>query len=554
MRFVLILAFLCFCNGLSAQEMTTTRLWTVMDVDEGEKPTLTLDENDVPHIAFINEALPGFLKLAKLSGNEFESELITEGYFYGPIDLAFNPVDNTARIAYHDHDVEDFGYATESVSGEFTIEFIESSGHDGWDNTIFIEDDGKEHLLSTDAGGDVEYASLNEANEWVVEKTGISRTSYRWATDIEVVNDVVFAVAYESRSDNLMLARKEEGSWSTQLITQSGRYPSLDVDEEGGVMIAYFKKIEGSTGFVEVAQFGPSGLEFSVVDTLLNFDEGNARNVVKVQRNNQNTYVAYSDTKEFKLATLDGEDWQIENVLDFRNEDTVLRNMSAMDIDKDGKFHFSTYRAEAGAAAGGMIMYMTDRDLSTDGGNMESTTVTKNIQFSIEDSEGNIVPSTEITMESMEGETLITQTSELLFSLANESILSEDIQVCVSSSDLAINDVSSTDVVRALRIILGSVSPCPENIIAADVNEDGTVSSVDLVNMINVIIGRTDAFPGNPSWVFQFDDEVKNCETFSFSELPEQMTIKGIKKGNLECIDQSNQLHNQSKTKVVWKN
>ena len=66
-----------------------------------------------------------------------------------------------------------------------------------------------------------------------------------------------------------------------------------------------------------------------------------------------------------------------------------------MDIDDDGKFHLATYRAQAGAAGGGIIMYMTDRDLTADVGNMEVQTISKSIQFSIEDSEGNEVPSTE---------------------------------------------------------------------------------------------------------------------------------------------------------------
>ncbi len=553
MRLTLILAFLSFCQLMLAQEMSTDRMWTVMDVDEGEKPTLTIDINDVPHIAYIDEAFPGFVKLAKFSNNEFESTLVTEGYFYGPIDLAFNPVDNTARIGYHDHDEEDYAYATQSISGDFTVEFIESPGHDGWDNTIFIEDDGTEHLLSTDSGGDVEYASLNESNEWVVERTGISRTSYRWATDIEVVNGIVYAVAYSSRNDNLMLATKEEGVWDTQLITASGRYPSLDVDDEGGVMIAYFKKIEGSTGFIEVAQFGSAGLEFSVIDTLVNFDEGNARNVVKVKRQNEGAYVGYSDTKVFKLASLEGDDWQIETVLDFTNESTVLRNMSAMDIDSDGYFHLSTYRAQAGAAGGGMIMYITDRPEGASGGSMEAQVVSKSVALLIEDPQGNAVPSSEITMTSMGGETTISEISEALFSLAATEAVTDEIQVCITSSDLAVNGVSSTDVVRALRIVLGLVDACPDNLIAADVNEDGNVSSVDLVNMINIVIGNANVFPRNPSWVFLFNDEQKNCETYSFSDMPEQLTIKGIKKGNLECLDESNELQEQSKNSIGWK-
>lgn len=559
MRLTFFIVLFSFCQFLIGQQSNgnidvAPRDWIVMDVDEGEKPTLTLDMNDVPHIAYIDEAFPGFVKIAGLDRDTFHSTLVAEGYYYGPIDLEFNPVDNTARIAYHDHDVENFAYAVESVSGDFTVEFIESSGHDGWDNSIYIEADGTEHLLSTDSGGgDVEYAFRDGSGGWIVEKTGIDQTSYRWATDIKVVNDIVYAVAFESRSNQTRLAIRENDMWTSELVTMEGRYPSLDVDENGDVMVAYYKEIERSTGYVEIAHKAESEWEYSRVDTLESFDIGNARNVVKLKRHNQQVHIGYSDASVFKLATQREGVWEIETVLDVSDETTTLRNMSAMDIDDDGFFHFSTHRAQAGAAGGAIIMYMTDRELSNDGGNMQPQMVSKRLQLSLEDPSGQVIPNVEVAVTSMQGETTIIESSDLLYSLEAAADASDEIMVCVSTTDPAVNGVSSTDVVRALRIVLGLVNPCPENLIVADVNEDGNVSSADLVQMINVIIGNADVFTGNPSWIFEFNGEFKSCETLNFSTLPDSLIIKGFKKGNLECIDESNSLQDPSKKNLSWK-
>lgn len=510
--------------------------WTIIDVDEGEKPTLTLDNNGQVHIAFMDETNPGFVKIAELNGDQFESTLVDEGSFYGPLDLAFTPT-NRARIAYHDHNEADGEYALakQMANGSYTIDYIYSSGHDGWDNTIFIESDGSEHYLST--ASNVEYA-YEENGEYIVEDIGIGTTTYKWATDIQVVDDIVYAVAYEASSGDLILGRRENGTWSTEVITVQGRFPSLSIDDTGDIMVAYFKKINNFSGYVELAHRGAVGWEYSIIDTLNSYDEGNARNVVKLHRNPWATSIAYTDSNVFNLATLSvgSNEWNIENVIDVTSSGTTLRNQSSMDIDDQGFYHFATYRAEAGAAGGGMIMYITNKEIES-GGIMEAQTVTKNIQFNVNDSQGNALPEAEVVISSVDGSTEIMQMNNSQFAVAALESSEDQIRVCVSLNTPAIDNLSSVDVVRAQRIVLGLVDPCPANLIAADVDESNSVSSVDLVQMINVIIGRADKFTNNPSWVFMINDEVKTCETLNLSTLPSSLDITGIKKGNLECVD-----------------
>lgn len=514
--------------------------WTVIDVDEGEKPTLTIDKDGTPHIAFIDETNPGFIKIAELKGNSFESTLVDEGYFYGPVDLAFTP-NNLARIAYHDHNENggDFALANELSNGQYEIEFIESSGHDGWDNTIFIEDDGTEHLLSTgSSGNDVEYASVINGS-WVVEQTGMASTTYKWATDIVVVDDIVYAVAFDSDSGNLILGRRTNGTWTSETVTDGGRFPSLTVDDMGDINIAYFKEINNFSGYVELAHRGNFGWEYSIIDTLNGYDEGNARNVVKLHKNPWATLIAYTDTEIFNLATLSvgSESWNIETVLDRSNETLGLRNQAAMDIDAEGNIHLATYRADPTAIGGGVIMYMTNMELSDDGGMMEPEKITKNIQLNVNDQLGNPLNEADLVVSSIDGETTITQTAFGQYSLEALTTSEDNIRICVSQNTAANENVSALDIVRALNIVLDKVEPCESNIIAADVDESGEVSAVDLVQMLNVAIGKTDKFSMNPSWLFMINGQVKTCEVISLSTLPSQLSITGIKKGNLECAD-----------------
>lgn len=534
----------------------STNTWTAIDVDEGEKPTLQLDNNGIPHIAYMYESISsGWTRIAELEGNTFSSELVSQGYFYGPLDLEFNNA-NRALIAYHDHDEAggEFALARELANDNFDIEFIVSSGHDGWDNKIVVEADDAIHLLSTDSGsGAVEYAFDNNGS-WQVEDVGIDGLSYKWAVDLDVRDNVVYAVAYQSQSTgNLVMGTRENNSWSTEIITEGGRYPSISVDESGDILVAYYKRINAVSGYVEVAHRGTVGWEFSIIDTLNNHDSGNARDVVELIRNATGTYVAYSDSDVLKLATANGENWDIETVLDAKAQSMTLRNQTSMDIDDDGYFHFSTYRADVTATGSGRIMYITNKTLSDGGGMMGAQMVTKNISFDIQDSQGNDLPMADLVVTSSDGQTTINQMAFGQYALEALETSEDQIQVCVSLNTTAIDGLSSVDVVRGLRIVLGLVDPCPVNVIAADVDESGSVSSVDLVQMINVLIGRNEAYSNNPSWVFMINGKLNTCETFSLATLPTSLEITGIKKGNIECVDTPINLQGNDENSIHWK-
>ena len=80
--------------------------WDILDVDDGVKPAIALTSEDVPFVAYMLEASPGFVKNAVWNGTGWDIATLSTGYFYGPLDIAIGP-DDAAHISYHDHDEED---------------------------------------------------------------------------------------------------------------------------------------------------------------------------------------------------------------------------------------------------------------------------------------------------------------------------------------------------------------------------------------------------------------------------------------------------------------
>ena len=81
--------------------------WTMQIIDTGIKPAIALDASDTPHIAYIREAMMGAVLYAVPGGDGWNIEQVSQGYFYGPLDIAVTP-DGQPVIAYHDHQGEGF--------------------------------------------------------------------------------------------------------------------------------------------------------------------------------------------------------------------------------------------------------------------------------------------------------------------------------------------------------------------------------------------------------------------------------------------------------------
>ncbi len=134
----------------------------------------------------------------------------------------------------------------------------------------------------------------------------------------------------------------------------------------------------------------------------------------------------------------------------------------------------------------------------------------------------------------------------------NEMYLSYDLKA-QKDVDYA-NGISTLDLVLIQRHILGEeIIDNPYNLIAADVNNDGRITGIDLVDLRRLILGITDDFPSNESWRFvdakeQFDDPSSPfpfTEILNISSLDKNMMDEnfiGVKIGDVNGTARANSL------------
>ena len=79
--------------------------WQKEIVFEGAaKPSLAVGADGLPRIAFLLEAMPGFVAFAQKSDGGWTVDRVASGYFYGPLDILMNG--ESPVINYHDHDLQ----------------------------------------------------------------------------------------------------------------------------------------------------------------------------------------------------------------------------------------------------------------------------------------------------------------------------------------------------------------------------------------------------------------------------------------------------------------
>ena len=166
---------------------TISAAWNASVVGTGIKPALALDGEGTPAIAYLFEDVSeGFVKFAS-AFDGWDAKTIIEGYFYGPLDLAFDP-DGRPNIVYHDHqdssfqqNLGDLTYAVRTTLG-WQVAAVVDDGHDGWDSTIAIGGDGVVRAAGVDPSqfgstDGIEYYELQDGG-WAVTASRRGPTEY----------------------------------------------------------------------------------------------------------------------------------------------------------------------------------------------------------------------------------------------------------------------------------------------------------------------------------------------------------------------------------------
>ena len=166
---------------------------------EGTKPEVALDSEGRPRITYMIEDFGGGVFFAQKDEDEWAIEIVSEGYFYAPLDMVIDE-SGVPNIAYHDHDNEDIVWAVKPDGDSWSLEVISHQGHDGWEGRIQIGPQGEVHIVSVDPSqfgstSGVEWSTRRDG-QWTTEEIGSGPIPYEFGIDLAIDNDGRLHVVY----------------------------------------------------------------------------------------------------------------------------------------------------------------------------------------------------------------------------------------------------------------------------------------------------------------------------------------------------------------------
>ena len=345
--------------------------WNVTQVGEGIKPAIAVDDDGVVHIAFLTEDEHGGVFYGNNASGEFEIETVSEGYFYGPLDLALGP-DGAPYIAYHDHQDSSFkpelGDEVVAVlkDDSWDVVTVGDAGHDGWDNSIAVDSAGNWHTAAVDPSqfgseSGVEYAT-NAGGSISVVEVGSGPIVYEFGTSIQLNPDDLPAVAYyDNNVQGLAYAEFDGNNWSVEIIDDNGdagRYASLAYDAGGAPHISYFVFDGANAGTVRHAWLDGGQWIIEDVDTLDDVQPGHigARKITALTFDAAGTaHIAYTDRGRLVYGQRSEDGWAVQEVPHL--SDNELGQLVELAIDGDGKPHLIWFEVESTTPLSGPIVY-----------------------------------------------------------------------------------------------------------------------------------------------------------------------------------------------------
>ncbi|MCZ6632041.1 MAG: putative Ig domain-containing protein [bacterium] len=401
--FICILLFTLLFNR-SAQALD----WELFDVDRGGKPSLAITSDGTPHISYMAEESRGFVRHAVWNGTAWDIQLVSQGYFYGPLSLALDN-QNRPHIIYHDHQDMQFqpdkgDQVHASWDGtRWTLQTVQHNGHDGWDNALAL-DGSTPKTASVDPA---QFGSSDGIEYWDgqrVEQIGSGPILYEYGTGIALDADKNPHISYfDTNRGQLKHAVKRNGRWTlTTVDAQSGAgmYSSIRIGPDDQPHISYYYQETQTSGTVRYARFNGTAWTVQDVDRIDNVVSGmvGARNLTSLAFGlDSQPRISYSSMSTLKYATWTGSAWQVETAVSLPRPSTVLGGLTSHKIGPDGTVHIAFYEMpDRFTTTTGTVRYArgTLQNLAPAFVNLTDETLFENTPFSLvintSDPEGDV--------------------------------------------------------------------------------------------------------------------------------------------------------------------
>ncbi len=344
--------------------------WVARLLGPGTKPAIALDPTGVVGVTWLLEKVgDGFVAFAE-SSDEWEFQILSEGYFYGPIGLSYGP-DGTPNIVIHDHQADNFDPELGDLvrlfrDGSTWVEDTAANqGHDGWDATVVVGDDGVIHAAGVDPAQfgrseGVEYYR-NDGSGWNVTEIGSGPIPYQYNVALALDSLGLPAVTYYDDTDqDLIFASFKGGSWSLEVAAEEGnvgKYSSLAYDSEGRPAATFFRQTGGTEGEIVFASRGEDGWTLETVGGLDAFSENNARRNSSLAFDSKGrAHVTFSDTEGVWYGVRGDTDWDVIQIVE---AGLPLGQLVSMVLDSDDRPHLGIYEVTQSQPLDGRVAYLT---------------------------------------------------------------------------------------------------------------------------------------------------------------------------------------------------
>ena len=327
--------------------------WRFTRFGVGAKPAIAVGADGTVHVAFMMEATLGWVRYASLAAGESspgQSDLVANGYFYGPIDILLAD-DGQPLILYHDHDREDQVLAIRSGSS-FTLRPMENIGHDGWYNTGVLGPEGTLHTATYDprgfSGRGLNYGGWDGSN-WNIELAAPGSFDYAGGTAIVHTLEGIHAAFFDDAAGVGKIAtRASPNTWTVSTIkpregrSEVGRFPDMEVDPDGNTLHLVYLAVDAlGGGVIRYAKGTPGAFEFQDLISVTDFAIGHdgARDIATLHLNeNGEPIVAIQTLSEMTVLRVGIQG--VETLAQFQAESGIgFMQLTEVVVDRSGRVH-----------------------------------------------------------------------------------------------------------------------------------------------------------------------------------------------------------------------